>query len=600
MRWLARHSRLLACSLILTSASAAEAQVLRFSTTAPGKIVGIGNTLGLSKALNENGPGTRDSIGTFLSLGNTVDDMPPNPANPWPAGTTYDWTLNGSTAVLALPSEGTVLYAELVWGGSTSYGGDDVTALLGTPVTLTAGNTSITVSPDPITALTIAQQASGFAANYYMRSANVTAFVTAAGSATYSVSGVPATQATTINSLNAAGWTLAVAVRDPSAPIRNLSVFVGGSFVDENSQQDYAVSGFCTPPAGEVNGAITISAIEGDANLVGDQLLIAPTAAGPFVGLSGPNNPADNFFCSQINDGDGQLDTQGTSGTANHDALLGVNVSGGRQGWDVTTVPLSSLAGQLENGQTSAVLRTITTGDSYAPIMAAFAIDVNAPDFSGGGSMLAVAPSTVTIGDDLAVTLDLANTGQVTAQQVLLMVPLEAGLSLTSIQMDGQSGDINGNPVDGAKLAAGVDAGDLGAGETRHVVLSLDVVGPPAAQKYLVESTWSYGFQVCAGGATLPETYQQLGLVSYEEPPATTSSSGSGGSGGSASNGAGASGGGDSGAGGHGESGGGTVAEAGGCGCSVPGDVERPWLQGILGLAAAAALARSRRRRALG
>src|SRR6185436_5485932 len=110
----------------------------RFSTTAPGRVVGTGNTLGLSKALNENGPGTSDSIGTFLSLGNTVDDVPPNPANPWPLGTTYDWTQNGSTASLVLPAEGEVLYAELVWGGSSNYGDEDVTPFLDTPVTLAA------------------------------------------------------------------------------------------------------------------------------------------------------------------------------------------------------------------------------------------------------------------------------------------------------------------------------------------------------------------------------------------------------------------------------------------------------------------------------
>ena len=291
MRWASLRRLVLAFSSVSAVAvlapAAAQAQVLRFSTTAAGKIISTGNTLGLSKALNENGPGTKDSIGTFIALGNSVDDIPFNPLNSWPVGTTYDWTKNGSTAVLALPAEGTVLYAELIWGGSDKYS-EDVTALLGTPVTLTAGNASITVPPDAATALTIAQTAmAGFAVNYYMRSADVTGFVKAAGGAVYSVSGVPATQTTTINSLNAAGWTLTVVVRDSAEPVRNLSVFVGGSFVDENSQQDYSINGFCTPPAGVVNGKVSVSTIEGDASLTGDQLLIAPTGNGPFVQLSG-------------------------------------------------------------------------------------------------------------------------------------------------------------------------------------------------------------------------------------------------------------------------------------------------------------------------
>jgi MYXO-CTERM domain-containing protein len=614
MRWASFRRLLLATTVAAFVPSTAEAQVLRFSTTAAGKIVSTGNTLGLSKADSQNGPGTQDSIGTFIALGNSVDNNPLNPANPWPLGTTYDWHKNGSTAILTLPNEGQVLYAELVWGGSTKYG-EDVTAELNTPVTLTAGNASLSVPPDASTALTIAQTAmAGFAVNYYMRSADVTGFVKAAGGATYSVSGVPATQTTTIKSLNAAGWTLTVVVRDSAEPVRNLSVFVGGSFVDEDSQQDYTINGFCTPPAGVVNGKVSISAIEGDANLTGDQFLIGATAGGSFKNLSGPNNPPDNFFCSQINDAAGNLDTQGSFGLANHNAFLGVNVPGGRQGWDVTTVPVSSTAGQLQNGQTSAVLRTITTGDSYIPTLAAFAIDVNAPDFTGPGSKLATSVDTVKLGDKLTVTMDLVNKGQVTAQKVLLTLPIEAGLSLTQFQMDGQDGDINGAPVTAAGLAAGVDAGTLGAGMTRHVVVSLDVVGPPQGTQYLLQSDWAYAFQLCAG-ATLPESFSQFGLVAFDDSGTTASSStgestsagptsGSGGSTSGATSTSGGNGGsGGDGAGGDGRTGSGGDGSSGtpgvdsGCGCALPGGTESPWAPGALALLAMTGLLRSRRRR---
>src|SRR4051812_16065658 len=161
--------------VLLAIPASAHAQQLRYSTTAPGAVIGTGNTLGLSKGTSENGPGMRDSIGTFITLGATSDDVPADPANAWPMGTTYDWTLDGSTAVLTLPTEASVLYAELIWGGSTNYV-DDVTPDLDTPVHLSAGNSSIDVTPDPSTKLDIAQMAaSGFLANYYMRSANVTA-----------------------------------------------------------------------------------------------------------------------------------------------------------------------------------------------------------------------------------------------------------------------------------------------------------------------------------------------------------------------------------------------------------------------------------------
>ena len=147
-----------------------------------------------------------------------------------------------------------MLYAELLWGGSYQYV-EDVSAFLDDDVTLTAGGSSITVSPDALTAVTESGTANtGFAIRYYMRSADVTSFVANALSGTYSVSGVPATQTTSINSLSAAGWTLVVAYRDQGESTRNLSVFVGGSFVDEDSQVDYGVSGFCAPPNGLVEG----------------------------------------------------------------------------------------------------------------------------------------------------------------------------------------------------------------------------------------------------------------------------------------------------------------------------------------------------------
>jgi MYXO-CTERM domain-containing protein/uncharacterized repeat protein (TIGR01451 family) len=594
----------------LTFTSAAAAQQLRFTTTAPGGVAATGNTLGLSKDTGLNGPGIRDSIGTFLTLGNGVDDSPPNPANPWPAGTTNDWTQNGSAAVLALPSETTVLYAELLWGGSFQYGVEDVTAQLGTPVSLTFGASQLDVAPDPATALTVSGlAASGFNVRYYMRSADVTSFVKTSGAGAYSVSGVPATQDTSTNSLNAAGWTLVVVYRDESAPTRNLSVFVGGSFVDEDSQQDYTVSGFCAPPVGAVTGTAVVSTIEGDANLTGDQLLIAPTAAGPFVQLSAPNNPGDNFFCSQLNDSTGALDTQGTFGDANQDAIGGANILGGRQGWDVTTVPLSSLGGQLASGQKSAVLRTITTGDSYMPILAALAIDVNAPLVTGQESKVTADPKVISLGDTLTLTATISNTGQVDAQALSFTLEPEASLSITSVTSDGVSGDINGAPVDAGALANGIDEGTLAVGESRTVAISFQLTSVPSSNFLYLLGTWSYGYEACVGDPLLVETLSASTVVTYD-----AGMGGAGGGAGSGGNGTGGNGTGGNAAGGAatggnatggdatggdaaggnatggdgsgGEGTGGGSGDTGGCGCRTaggPSETGALWSLAVLG-----------------
>lgn len=595
---------------LLACASSASAQELRFSTTTAGSIATTGNALGLSKQKNANGPGVEDSIGTFTSLTNSVDDVPANPANPWPMGTTYDWTQNGSAATLTLPMDSVIQYAELIWGGSYNYV-DDVSTHLDDSIKLAIGNASAAVAPDPATALTIAQTAmGGFAVNYYARSADVTPFVKAHGAGVYSVSAVPATQNEAINALNAAGWTLVVAYRDTSQPVRNLSVFVGGSFVDENSQQDYVVQGFCAPPSGPVGGKAAISALEGDANRTGDQLLIGASQAGPFVNLSGPNNPANNFFASQINDSNGNLDMTGTFGMANADPVMGVNVSGGRQGWDVTQIPVSSADGQLSAGQTSAVLRTITTGDSFVPTLAAFAIDVNAPNFTQGMSSLKTNASMVKLGDSITVTAKVDNQGQADATKVVFKMPVDAGLKLTSFTSDGKSGDVNGKQVAQAALASGVDEGGLASGQQRTVVMHFDVIGAPSkGSSFKLDASWGYEFVTCQGQPALAEAFDQYAQVDFEAPMTTSSSSssgsgGAGGSGATSSSTSSASGGGmsvsSSSSGGHGASNmnGADSTTNGGCGCSLPDhDASSTWIGIGVGLAIAAATRRRRARR---
>ena len=584
----------MAGALLLGLGGEASAQHLRFHATQPGGVVAVGNTLGLAKGLNQNGPGTEDSIGTFISLGATTDDVPANPANPWPVGTTYDWTQNGSTAVLALSDKASVLYAELIWGGSSNYATENVTTHIDDMVTLSVAGDSIQVQPSPDTALTIAElSASGlFYANYYLRSGDVTQFVQQHMSGTYSASAVPATQDMTVNDLNAAGWTLVVAYRDERSPIRNLAVFVGGSWVDEDSVEDYAVAGFCAPPYGAVEGKVIVSALEGDADRVGDQLALAPTSLDPFVTLSGPNNPENNFFCSQINGEDGLVDTQGSFGDANHDAINGVNVVGGRQGWDITKVSVSSAQGQLANGQTSAVVRTQTVGDSYVPALVGFEIDVKSPDFTQGGSTTEASMDPVQLGDAFTVTARLENQGEAPAMNVVLELPLDSNLGLTDFTLNGQSGDVNGNPVTAADLSTGVAVGDVAIGDTTVAVLGLQVNGSPqTGSTFMFVPTWQHGFQMCDNGPMLDDQYtSDTAIVDFLGDGGTGGAGGAGATGGT----------GGVGNTGPGNNGSGAVdlTTDSGCGCALPGSGDLGASAGRLawlGLGAACWLRRRRR-----
>jgi hypothetical protein len=313
--------------------TAAAAYQPRYSTITTGALTFTGNTLGLSKAANINAPGTSHGIGTFISTNPALRDgtYPFNNTT----GTTANWALDSSAATLIMPPGSTVRYAELIWSGSYSYGGEDVSAALNNSISLIApGGQTFIVAPDPVTAQTLGTKdgagrcttdpdipPAGLVVKpcFYVRSANVTAQVQAGGAGAYATGGIPATQGDSENFKNNAGWTLAVAYENSALPARNLTLFVGAEVINSDplTQTPVTVSGFCTPPAPALlSGRLLLSATEGDASIPGDRMQFGRDVAS-LVDIFGPNNQPTNFFASQINNNAGTLDTSGTFGTRN-------------------------------------------------------------------------------------------------------------------------------------------------------------------------------------------------------------------------------------------------------------------------------------------
>jgi hypothetical protein len=206
------------CSLIVLCLSpSAQAQyVQRFTTISNGAVTFTGNSLGLDGEASQNGQGTRGSIGTFVTTNTASRDITPLPttAPQFPFGTTSDWRQNGSQAVLRLPAGARVLRAELVWGGTFAgnTAADNVSAFIDDAVSFTTPAGTFDVTPDPATARIDGTVAGTGTCNgcFYVRSADVTSLVAAAGPGTYTTGRVPATQGTTDNNNPSAGWTLAV------------------------------------------------------------------------------------------------------------------------------------------------------------------------------------------------------------------------------------------------------------------------------------------------------------------------------------------------------------------------------------------------------
>ncbi|MGO4108755.1 DUF7507 domain-containing protein [Paenibacillus sp. YAF4_2] len=449
--------------------------VNRFFLNRTGAATFTGNTLGLSRSETVGAPGTVDSIGAFVTT-NTGFTF-----GTYPAGTTGNFTLDSSSAILTLPPGATVLYAELIWGGTYINNGVNLSAFINNAVSLTTPAGTFSISPDPATAQEVALSVG---TNAYVRSADVTSLVSAGGAGTYTTGGVVGTIVIPDPTSNHAGWTLAVFYQDATQPLRNLSLRVGATVIQASQGPvDTVITGFATPFAGALNGRALVGAQEGDANKSGDRMLFGPTA-GSLVVLSGPNNFANNFFASQINKNDGTLDTSGTFGTRNQvNGSPGSNIIGGRQGWDITNVTVSST---LLNAQTSGVFRLTTSGDGYLVDSVGLQIDIQEPQIT----VVKTADSTATvIGDTVEYTVVITNVGAVNTTSVVMF-----DTAINNTELVPGSVTVNGMVVDEDPVL-GVPLGTLTAGQIVTVKFRVLVVSLPTPPILRDQATVAYTFQ---------------------------------------------------------------------------------------------------------
>ncbi|GLX67284.1 hypothetical protein [Paenibacillus glycanilyticus] len=449
--------------------------VNRFFLNRTGGATFTGNTLGLSRSETVGVPGTVDSIGGFVTTNTALT------FGTYPAGTTGNYALNSSSAVLVLPAGATILYAELIWGGTYLNNGVDLSAFINNAVSFTTPAGTFSISPDPATSQEVALSVG---TNAYVRSATVTSLISAAGAGTYTTGGVVGTIVIPDPTSNHAGWTLAVFYEDATQPLRNLSLRVGATVIQASQGPvDTVITGFATPFVGALNGRALVGAQEGDANKTGDRMLFGQSA-GTLSPLSGPNNFSTNFFASQINNNAGNLDTTGTFGTRNQiNGTPGSNIIGGRQGWDITNVTVSST---LVNAQTAAVFRLITSGDGYLVDSVGLQIDIQQPQITVVKSADSIA---TVIGDTVEYTVVITNTGTVETTSVVMFDTAIVGSELVQ-----GSVTLNGVMVD-ADPEMGVPIGTLAAGQVATVKFKVLVTSLPNPPFLKDQATVAYTFK---------------------------------------------------------------------------------------------------------
>ncbi|ANE48162.1 hypothetical protein SY83_19800 [Paenibacillus swuensis] len=455
--------------------------VNRFFLNENGGLTFTGNTLGLSRSNIVGVPGVEDAIGAFITTDTTQQ------FGTYPPGTVGDFRQNNSAAQLVLPQGSTILYAELIWGGTYLNGGVDFSAFINDPVNFTTPAGLISVNPDPDTAMEgfLSGSLQNNPTAVFVRSANVTSLVAAGGAGTYAAGRIVGTIIIPEPTSNNAGWTLAVYYRNPASPLRNLSLRVGINVIRATQGPvNTLINGFATPFQGPLNGRAAVSAQEGDANKTGDRAQFGPNINSLSV-LSGPNNFANNFFASQINNDSGALDTTGTFGTRNQtNGQPGSNIVGGRQGWDITNVDISAT---LLNGQTSAQFGLITNGDGYLVNAIGLQIDIAVP-------LLRVTKSTnatsLVVDDVFTYTVLVENTGAVNATAVELFDNIEENTVFVP-----QSVVVNGTPQPLADPTLGVTLGTIPPGGTVTVSFRVRLISFPVPSEIQNQSLVSFTFQ---------------------------------------------------------------------------------------------------------
>lgn len=282
----------------------------------------------------------------------------------------------------------------------------------------------------------------GIPAGNYIRTQDVTTIIANSGGGRYIVGGIPTTVAAADNTHNAATWTLAVVYSNPNMITSNLSLFIGAQQAS-NSLDPARAQGFCAPSEGPIQARLFASAIEGDYAKTGDQFLFGPTQTLTSAdAVSGSNNALNNFFASQINTilplttdpGSGKLipvasatlDTRGSYGLKNFPVSAPAPNNFGRQGFDITTVDISS---RLPNNQTVAYSRGTTSDDDYTLIAIGMQIQVNSPLLVLDKKVDGVDSIYGTLGGQATYTLTVNNTGTATAFNPVLKDILEPGLS---------------------------------------------------------------------------------------------------------------------------------------------------------------------------
>lgn len=323
-------------------------------------------------------------------------------------------TFASSASTVAPPAGYSVLWAGLYWGGRTSAGTGGAVA----PSVAARGSVLLrTPGSGGYVPVAGAVADSAAVSGAYTGFAEVTGLVAAGGPGRYTVANVQS--GTGLDRYG--GWALVVAFREPSQPLRNVTIFDGLAAIQQGDPPlSLTVDGFVTPRSGAVRTAVGLVAYEGDRGSAGDVMRLNGVA------LTDAANPANNLFNSSVS-------AEGVDTSAARDPGY-VN----QLGFDSDRIVTSGL---IANGATSATLEQSTTLDQYLTQMVSLTTELSAPVLSvskrvenvtrgggGAGGSGAVAQP----GDRLRYVVEVRNVGDDPAVDVVVSDPAPAGTAFAA------------------------------------------------------------------------------------------------------------------------------------------------------------------------
>ncbi|WP_111307194.1 gliding motility-associated C-terminal domain-containing protein [Confluentibacter sediminis] len=363
-----------------------------------------------------------------------------------------DTTLNSSSATLTLSNEdgaipecSNIIYAGLYWTGRAFAEGqtdtntfqvtkNSLTKTLDKRSVLLKGPSSANYTQISAINTTTDNKniyfPSGEDKNIYSAYAEITDYVIENGIGEYFVADIATREGSADATGFFGGWGLVVVYENSKMKWRDVTVFDGHAFVNNNETMDnydITISGFNAVKSGNVNVKIGLMAGEGDVPWTEDYFQILRQDNDTYQNLSHTGNTETNFFNSSIQTGGNPRNPNLKNNTGIDIAMFNID---------------NTNNGIIANNQTSTRFRYGSTLDTYTIFNLTFAIDSYVPEPEGVLTTTSINGNanppieSVQPGEYVDYKIEIKNKGTEALNNAVMTIPLPVSVNPDALIID--------------------------------------------------------------------------------------------------------------------------------------------------------------------